>query len=48
MSHLVVFKEEISRLISIGIIKKVQCSKWIAGTFIVPKKDGCVQWITDF
>ena len=48
MSHLAVFKEELSHLISIGIIEKAQCSKWIARTFIVPKKDGRVQWITDF
>ena len=43
-----VFTEELSRLISIGVIKKAQRSEWIAGTFIVPKKDGRVQWITDF
>ena len=42
-----VLKEELSHLISIGVIKKAQCSKWIARTFIVPKKDGHVQWITD-
>ena len=47
-SHLAVFKEELSCLISIGVIKKAQHSEWIAGTFIVPKKDGRVQWITDF
>ena len=48
MSHLAVFKEELSHLISIGVIEKAQCSEWIAGTFIAPKKDGRVQWITDF
>ena len=42
------FKEELNHLISIGIIEKTCCSEWIAGTFIVPKKDGRVQWITDF
>ena len=42
MGHLVVFKEELSHLISIGNIKKAQRSEWIAGTFIVPKKDGCI------
>ena len=47
-SLLAVFKEELSRLISIGVIEKAQCSEWIAGTFIVPKKDGHVRWITDF
>ena len=47
-SHLAVFKEELRRLISIGVIEKAQRSEWIAGTFIVPKKDGRVRWITDF
>ena len=47
-SHLAVFKEELSRLISIGIIEKSQCSEWIARTFIIPKKDGCICWTTDF
>ena len=48
MSHLAVFKEELSHLISIGTIEKAQHSKWIARTFIVPKKDRCIRWITDF
>ena len=47
-SHLAVFKEELSCLISIGVIKKAQHSEWIASTFIVPKKDGRARWITDF
>ena len=47
-SHLAFFKDELSRLLSIGVVEKAQCSEWIAGTFIVPKKDGCVRWITDF
>ena len=47
-SQLAVFKEELHRLISIGVIEKAQRSKWIGGTIIVPKKDGRVQWITDF
>ena len=42
------FKEELNHLISIGIIEKARRSEWIAGTFIVPKKDGQVWWITDF
>ena len=32
-SHLAVFKEELSRLISIGVIEKAQRSEWIAGNF---------------
>ena len=47
-SHLAMFKEELNHLISTGVIEKACHSEWIAGTFIVPKKDGCVRWITDF
>ena len=47
-SLLAVFKEELRPLISIAVIEKAQRSEWIAGTFIFPKKDGCIWWITDF
>ena len=47
-SHLTVFKAELQRLLEIGVIEKAARSEWIAGTFIVPKKDGRVRWITDF
>ena len=43
-----VFKEELNRLMKIGVLKPTKCSEWIAGTFIVPKKDGRVRWITNF
>ena len=47
-SHLPVFKAELQRLLKIWVIEKATRSEWIAGTFIVPKKDGRVRWITDF
>ena len=47
-AHLKVFKEELNRLVKIGVLEPAKCSEWIAGTFIVPKKDGRVRWITDF
>ena len=47
-SQLHVFKQELERLINIGVLEKARRSEWIAGTFIVPKKDGRVCWITDF
>ena len=47
-SHLTLFKAELQRLLQIGVIEKATQSEWIAGTFIVPKKDGRVCWITDF
>ena len=42
-----VFKEKLNRSVKIGVLEPTKCSEWIAGTFIVPKKDGCVRWITD-
>jgi hypothetical protein len=41
-------KLELERLCKIGVLKKVNRSKWAAPTFIVPKKDGSVQFISDF
>ena len=47
-AHLNVFKTELNCLVSIGILKPCGCSNWISGTFIIPKKDGKVRWISDF
>ena len=33
---------------SIGVLKKVNRSEWAAPTFIIPKKDGSVRFISDF
>jgi hypothetical protein len=41
-------KLEVERLCDIGVLKKVNRSEWAAPTFIVPKKDGSVQFISDF
>jgi Reverse transcriptase (RNA-dependent DNA polymerase) len=39
---------ELSRLCSIGVLKKINRSEWAAPTFIIPKKDGTVRFISDF
>ena len=41
-------KMEVERLCEIGVLKKVNRSEWAAPTFIVPKKDGSVRFISDF
>ena len=46
--QLQIFKQELNRLVTIGVLKKQGRATWIAGTFIIPKKDGRVQWISDF
>jgi len=47
-SQLPVFKEELDRLEEIGVLEKTGRAEWIAGTFIKPKKDGRVRWLSDF
>jgi hypothetical protein len=41
-------KLEIQRLCDLGVLKKVNRSDWAALTFIIPKKDGTVNFISDF
>jgi hypothetical protein len=38
--HELTFKSEIDRLVSLGVLKKVNISQWGAPTFLIPKKDG--------
>ena len=46
--HLDTLKQEVERLCEIGVLKKVNRSEWAAPTFIIPKKDGSVRFISDF
>ena len=46
--HMDTLKLEVERLCSLGVLKKVNRSEWAAPTFIVPKKDGSVRFISDF
>ena len=39
---------EVDRLVKAGILRKVNRSEWAAPTFIIPKKDKTVRFITDF
>ena len=41
-------KTEVERLEKIGVLKKVNRSKWAAPSFIIPKKDKTVQFVNDF
>ena len=42
------FKHELDHLVKIGVLEHSGASQWASGTFIIPKKDGCIQWISDF
>ena len=43
-----VFKKEVERLCELGVLRKINRSKWAAPTFIQPKKNGTVQFLSDF
>jgi hypothetical protein len=46
--HEQTLRHEVDRLCQIGVLKKVNRSEWAAPTFIIPKKDGTVRFISDF
>jgi hypothetical protein len=41
-------KVEVNRLCESGVLRQVNRSEWAAPTFIIPKKDGSVRFISDF
>jgi len=43
-----VFKDELKRLVEIGVLEPCGPSEWLTPSFIIPKKDGRVRWICDF
>ena len=45
--HQETLKMEADRLCQMGALKKVNRSQWAAPTFIIPKKDGTVWFISD-
>jgi hypothetical protein len=42
------FLAELQRLIDSKVLIKCGASEWAAPTFIIPKKDGRVRWVSDF
>jgi hypothetical protein len=42
------FRQELDRLIQEGVLEPGTQSAWIAGTFIFPKKDRHVHWVSNF
>jgi len=46
--HMQTLKAEAECLVKIGVLKKVNRSEWDAPTFVIPKKDGSVRFISDF
>ena len=46
--HMETLKHEVQCLVKAGVLRKVNHSEWAAPTFIIPKKDGTVRFISDF
>ncbi len=44
--HLKTFKKELDHLVRIGVLAAKQESEWVSPSFIIPKKDGRVCWIS--
>ena len=45
--HLETFKAELKHLVRIGVLSKTDASKWASPTFIIPKKDRRIRWISN-
>ncbi len=41
------FKKELNHLVKIGVLAAQQESEWVSPSFIIPKKDGRVHWISN-
>ena len=47
-AHRKLVKEEVQRLVSIGLLTQVEASEWAAPSFAIPKKDQRIRFVTDF
>jgi hypothetical protein len=45
--HLKIFKTELDHLVRIGVLASQQENEWASPSFIIPKKDARVRWISN-
>ena len=41
-------KQEVNRLVEIGLLIKIEASEWSSPSFSIPKKDNTIRFVTDF
>jgi len=46
--HKDTLRKEVERLVEIGVLKRQPTSEWVSPTFIIPKKNKTVRFISDF
>ena len=46
--HKVTLKKEVERLCKLGVLKRQPESEWASNTFIIPKKNKTVRFVSDF